>query len=231
MRLPSLVSVFICLVSSLARAQSGDFEIAEISAKAGTFTGKLHGQMRSIRVRQDVEVTINGLKAAFEELEPRMKVRVTSGATVHGTVNAETVSTTTSFDYGLTTGYGAGTPSLVTGTTATAISATPTGLSPGTTYHFRAKGVSGGGIGTGSDLTLTTDANVSATFNTASDVPVTASGFTASNGTLSMTLNFAPTPGTNLMVVKNTGLGFINGAFTNLPQGQIVTLTYNGLRW
>ncbi len=30
------------------------------------------------------------------------------------------------------------------------------------------------------------------------------------------------------MVVKNTGLGFINGAFTNLPQGQIVTLTYNG---
>ncbi len=130
MRLPSLVSVFICLVSSLARAQSGDFEIAEINAKAGTFTGKLHGQMRSIRVRQDVEVTINGLKAAFEELEPRMKVRVTSGATVHGTVNAETVSTTTSFDYGLTTGYGAGTPSLVTGTTATAISATRTGLSP-----------------------------------------------------------------------------------------------------
>ena len=44
-------------------------------------------------------------------------------------------------------------------------------------------------------------------------------------------LNFAPPAGTNLTVVKNTGLGFINGTFSNLAQGQIVTLSYGGVNY
>jgi hypothetical protein len=65
-------------LSAVCHAQSGAFEIAQIDVAAGTFTGKLNGQMRTFRVRPGVEVSINGLKATFAELEPGMKVQVTS---------------------------------------------------------------------------------------------------------------------------------------------------------
>ena len=85
----------------------------------------------------------------------------TTGATLNGTVNANGSSTAVSFDYGLTTAYGtniAGTPTPVTGSSATSVSAVITGLSPGTTYHFRVNGASSGGTANGSDLTFTTSA-------------------------------------------------------------------------
>jgi alpha-tubulin suppressor-like RCC1 family protein len=66
-----------------------------------------------------------------------------------------------------------------------------------------------------------------ATFTTPADIPVTAPSYTAS-GEATFTLSFAPTPGTNLTVIKNTGLPFIEGQFTNLPNGSTVTLTHNG---
>ena len=75
------------------------------------------------------------------------------------------------------------------------------------------------------------NADVTATDNSAADVPVTASSFSVGGATFSATLNFAPTVGTNLTVVKNTGLGFINGTFSNLAQGQMVTLSYGGINW
>lgn len=65
-----------------------------------------------------------------------------------------------------------------------------------------------------------------AIFNTATDIPVTASSYTAT-GEATFSLNFAPTPGTNLTVVKNTGLPFISGQFSNLANGATVKLTYN----
>jgi len=69
---------------------------------------------------------------------------------------------------------------------------------------------------------------LNATWNAASDVPVTAASYTAS-GTVNFTLNFAPPMGTNLTVVNNTGLGFISGTFSNLAQGQSVLLSYGGV--
>lgn len=69
---------------------------------------------------------------------------------------------------------------------------------------------------------------VSATFNAATDVAVTAGSYTATGNTVSLTLNFAPAVGTELMVVRNTGVGFISGAFDNLAQGQAVTLVFGG---
>lgn len=66
---------------------------------------------------------------------------------------------------------------------------------------------------------------LNATFSSPSDVAVTSAGYTAS-GNASFTLNFAPPVGTRLKVVENTGLGFISGAFSNLTQGQTVTLTH-----
>ena len=55
-------------------------------------------------------------------------------------------------------------------------------------------------------------ATVSAVFNSASDVPVSAAGYIATGNTVSFTLNFAPSVGTELMVVNNTALPFISGA-------------------
>src|ERR1017187_4591297 len=74
-------------------------------------------------------------------------------------------------------------------------------------------------------------ATVDATYNSATDVPVTASGYTATGNTVSFTLNFAPATGTDLMVVNNTGLGFIDGTFDNLVQGQAVALSYGGITY
>lgn len=66
-------------------------------------------------------------------------------------------------------------------------------------------------------------------FNSASDVPVTANGFAAGGNPATVTLNYAPTPGTVLTMVNHTGLGFIQGVFSNLAQGQRVGLTFNGM--
>jgi alpha-tubulin suppressor-like RCC1 family protein len=84
-----------------------------------------------------------------------------TGATLNGSVNASGNSTGVSFDCGISTSYGtnvAGTPTPLTASTATPVSATLTGLTPGTTYHFRANGTSGAGRAHGGDLTFTTPA-------------------------------------------------------------------------
>jgi hypothetical protein len=65
------------LLPAFAQAQSGEYEITEIDRAANTITSKLHGQLHTLRVRSDVEVSINGLKARFGELAPGMKVKVT----------------------------------------------------------------------------------------------------------------------------------------------------------
>lgn len=68
---------------------------------------------------------------------------------------------------------------------------------------------------------------IDASYSTGSDVPVKASDFTATGKTVNITLNFAPTPGKQLTVVRNTGDRFI-GNFSNLAQGQIVNLSFAG---
>jgi hypothetical protein len=69
-------------------------------------------------------------------------------------------------------------------------------------------------------------AAVTASFSSADSVPVTAASYTANGNTVDFALDFAPPAGTNLTVVEVTGLGFIDGRFDNLAQGQRVTLTY-----
>jgi alpha-tubulin suppressor-like RCC1 family protein len=72
---------------------------------------------------------------------------------------------------------------------------------------------------------------VNATWATTTDIPVTASNYTATGNTVNFTLNFAPPTGTNLTVVNNTGLPFVSGTFDNLAQGQAVLLSYNGVTY
>src|ERR1035437_8642406 len=76
-----------------------------------------------------------------------------------------------------------------------------------------------------------TGATLNAIYNSAADVPVTASGYAATGNTVSFTLSFAPATGTDLTVVQNTGLDFINGTFDNLTQGQAVALNYGGVTY
>jgi hypothetical protein len=81
-------------------------------------------------------------------------------ATLNGTVNANDVSTTVTFEYGLTTSYGSTATAIespVTGTSATSVSANLSGLTPGAiTYHFRVKAVNALGTVYGDDFSFTT---------------------------------------------------------------------------
>jgi alpha-tubulin suppressor-like RCC1 family protein len=75
---------------------------------------------------------------------------------------------------------------------------------------------------------LASASTVHAIYNSATDVPVTAVGYTASGKTMNFTLNFAPVTGTELRVINNTSLQFIQGTFDNLTNGQAVPLNYGG---
>jgi len=80
-----------------------------------------------------------------------------TGATLNGMVNACLLSTVVTFEYGTTTSYGStatATQSPVTGGTSTNVSASITGLTAGTTYHFRVKAVNMLGTTYGSDMTF-----------------------------------------------------------------------------
>ncbi|MEQ1748674.1 MAG: choice-of-anchor D domain-containing protein, partial [Prosthecobacter sp.] len=79
-------------------------------------------------------------------------------ATLNGTVNPNGTATTVTFEYGPNTGYGtsiAATLAPVSGSSALAVSATLSGLTPGATYHYRLVGVNGVGTSNGSDLSFT----------------------------------------------------------------------------
>jgi hypothetical protein len=80
-------------------------------------------------------------------------------ATVNGTVNANTLSTTVTFDYGLTIAYGTtvpGVPNPVSGSSPSSVSAAITGLLPGVTYHYRVNGTNACGSSSSTDMTFTT---------------------------------------------------------------------------
>jgi hypothetical protein len=81
-----------------------------------------------------------------------------SSATLNGLANANGVSTTLWFDWGLTAIYGttvAGTPATTTGNISTQFSTNLVGLTNGTTYHYRARGVNSMGTTNGNDMTFT----------------------------------------------------------------------------
>jgi hypothetical protein len=82
-----------------------------------------------------------------------------TGATLNGTVNANNASTTVTFEYGTDTNYGTtvtADQSPVTGSTGTAVSKAISGLTSGTTYHYRAVGTNLSGTTNGADMTFTT---------------------------------------------------------------------------
>ncbi|MFZ4523864.1 MAG: beta strand repeat-containing protein, partial [Bacteroidales bacterium] len=122
------------------------------------------------------------------------------GATMNGTVNANSLSTTVTFEYGLTTAYGStisANPDTVTGSTVTPVSASVSKLLTNATYHFRAKGVSISGVTNGNDMTFTTGTSIP-TDLTVSGTIHNDTCFNATN-----TITVAGTP--NVFVVTPTG--------------------------
>ena len=71
--------------------------------------------------------------------------------------------------------------------------------------------------------------DVAETYVTGTEVAVKSNGIDVEGKTLNIALEFAPSPGTQLMVVRNTGPGIIRGRFNNLAQGQTIELSYAGL--
>jgi uncharacterized protein (TIGR02145 family) len=105
-----------------------------------------------------------------------------STVTLKGTVTANGFSTTVTFEYGMTTGYGSSANDIegvITGTNASSVSANLNGLLPNTTYHFRVAATSCGGTIYGTDQTFTTNCNS----------PTVATGAATNPGTTIATIN------------------------------------------
>ena len=107
-------------------------------------------------------------------------------ATLNGNANATGTTFNLFFDYGTTTAYGSSTaaiPGSVTGSSLNGMSAGLTGLSGLTTYHYRARGVTSGGITVyGNDMTFTTIADPPSVVTTSASA--VASTIATLNGTV-----------------------------------------------
>ncbi len=99
--------------------------------------------------------TVSGARSFITLIAPLPTLGAASGVAansvqVAGTVNARGTSTAAVFDYG-TDGVNfpnsvAAVPATITGTSATAVAATLSGLTQGTTYFFRLRATSAGGV-------------------------------------------------------------------------------------
>jgi alpha-tubulin suppressor-like RCC1 family protein len=162
-----------------------------------------------------------------------------TSAVLNGTVNANGSSTVPSFDYGLTINYGttiAGTPGQFSGTSIIPVSATISGLSPGTTYHYRINGTSSGGTIRSANVIFTTsgfNANLSNLVLSSSTLnPVfssTTTGYTASVPSTTTTISVTPTVATPTSTVRVNGASVVSGSASTpiflLPGNNTITVT------
>ncbi|HET9152741.1 MAG TPA: plastocyanin/azurin family copper-binding protein [Solirubrobacterales bacterium] len=131
-------------------------------------------------------VTVTGPAAPVVSTGSATAVSETE-ATLNGTVNPSEQETSYFFEYGPTAAYGQKTApaSAGSGTAPVPKSATVSGLSPATTYHFRLVAENAIGTTFGSDRTFSTTGPPSATTNPAtavSDVGATLNGTIDPNG-------------------------------------------------
>ena len=80
-------------------------------------------------------------------------------------------------------------------------------------------------------IAVITATGVTASYSSASQVPVTYPALDATGLPLDLSLNYKPVAGTGLTVVDNTGSNFINGRFSNLAHGQEIVLTFDGISY
>lgn len=114
-----------------------------------------------------------------------------SGATVNGSVNPNGQQTSYAFQWGPTAGYGHETPltSAGAGTTGSTVSAVLSGLSPGSTYHFRIIAISSAGTSVGADQSFSTAGTAPAPSAPPSATTGSATAIGSSGATLNGTTN------------------------------------------
>lgn len=153
-----------------------------------------------------------------------------SSAILNGTVNPEGFATKWRFEYGTSTGYGSQSAEGEVGTAgeevAEAVSASITGLSPNTLYHYRLVAEGPGGTQDSSDGTFTTAKGPAPAV---SDFTITASSANAISGEFHVN----PQGYSGNVVVQygtTTAYGSTVGS-TPFPAGeeQVVTFTMSGL--
>jgi len=104
----------------------------------------------------DLSFTTLGKVPTVLTLEPTNILSVS--AQINGTINPNYLSTTVTFEYGISTNYDnvvAATQSPLTGGSNISVSVNLTSLSVGTTYHYRAKAVNSLGTTYGADMSFT----------------------------------------------------------------------------
>lgn len=159
-------------------------------------------------------------------------------ATLNGTINAANNIVSSFFDYGLTTSYGIstpGSPASITGSVATPCAVTLSGLTPVTTYHFRAKGITSSGITVyGNDMTFNTlnfppvVTTTAATFVTTNSA--TMNGTVNANGaTTEVTFEYGPTNayGTMLPGIPSPIIGLAVTSISAPLTGLLPNTTYH----
>jgi hypothetical protein len=150
------------LLPAFVDAADGNYHQApgSVTVDAGVddvFTGNLDvdGQLRAMGT-PDI---------GADELSPAPAVETGSASSVGadsaelaGSVNPHGANATYHFDYGPTAAYGSASPSAGTGAGygTAGVAASLTGLTPGTTYHYRLVASNEGGLTAGEDRTFTT---------------------------------------------------------------------------
>lgn len=149
----------------------------------------------------------------------------TTGATLNGAVRSNGAVTTVSFEYGATAAYGntvAATPgTLAANAASTTVSAVLTGLTCGTTYHYRAKGVNSYGTTNGADLTFTTSACI--VCNPPPNIPAGVTVSCQCDNFTRATLNPSPFFGANWIVSTSDATGIL----PNIVNSGFLRLTNN----
>jgi len=160
-----------------------------------------------------------------------------SGATLNGTVNANSLETTVTFQYGLTTSYGTthtASQSPVTGSTDTAVSYEVSGLTTNTTYHYRVIGQNALGTTYGSDMMFNTGGTAPAvTTNQATVVTINSATLNgtvnANNQSTTVTFEYGTDTsyGTVINANPSTISGLLNTTVTRIITGLSNNTTYH----
>jgi alpha-tubulin suppressor-like RCC1 family protein len=212
-------------------AQTHTFTVATAGTYTLAFTNTTASGDNTFYV-DSVAITYLGLSATPPTVTTGSAASVVStGATLNGTVNANGASTTVTFQYGTTTGYGStatAAQSPISGSSNTAVSAAISGLAAHTQYHFRVVGVNSAGTSNGSNATFTTgNTNPTApnavTTGTTGDSKTVTVSFPATDADGDAVAITAATSGTGVTVNSFTGTSVTftpassftgNGSFT-----------------
>jgi len=168
-------------------AGSGSSSVA-VSANV---TGLAAGTTYHFRVvATNAAGTVAGSDQIFTTLTPPVAVTgsatsvLDTTATLDGSVDPNASATSYRFEYGPTAAYGSQSPavdaSAGSGSSPVSVSADLSGLTAGTTYHFRLVATSTAGTSTGSDQTFTTGDKSAVTIASADSVTAGGAGLSGS---------------------------------------------------